>query len=105
MSLLPPRLLFSSTPLSMATDAIITDAANKASVLTGYPVLPFFVNQSAPRGLSIDQSENAQIYIFIFQYSMRTCLESVVIHTHAVPTAWEKLRQQVCLMIFFCLQI
>ena len=39
--------------------AIITDAANKASVLTGYPVLHFLVDQSAPRGLSIDQSEIA----------------------------------------------
>ena len=53
-------------------NATITDTANKASVLTGYPVLPFLVDQSAPRGLSIDQSEIAQICTFIFQYSVCT---------------------------------
>ena len=64
--------------------AIITVAANKAFVLTGYPVLPFLVDKSAPRGLSIDQSEVAQICIFIFQYSVCTWLESLGIHAHAV---------------------
>ncbi|KAF8811343.1 ketoacyl-synt-domain-containing protein [Phlegmacium glaucopus] len=65
-------------------NAIITDAANKASALTGYPILPFLVDQSAPRGLSIDQSEVAQICIFIFQYSVCTWLESLGVHAHAV---------------------
>jgi Acyl transferase domain len=65
-------------------NAIITDAANKASALTGYPILPLLVDQSAPRGLSIDQSEVAQVCIFIFQYSVCTWLESLGIHAHAV---------------------
>jgi hypothetical protein len=65
-------------------NAIITDAANKASVLTGYPVLPFLVDQSAPRGLSIDQSEIAQICIFNSQYSVCTWLETLGIYAHAV---------------------
>ena len=65
-------------------NAIITDAANKASVLTGYPILPFLVDQSVPRGLSIDQSEIAQICIFIFQYSVCTWSESLGIHAHGV---------------------
>ena len=63
---------------------ITTVAANKAFVLTGYPVLPFLVDKSAPRGLSIDQSEVAQICIFIFQYSVCTWLESLGIHAHAI---------------------
>lgn len=65
-------------------NTIITDAANKASALTGYPILPFLIDQSAPRGFSIDQSEIAQICIFIFQYSVCTWLESLGVHAHAV---------------------
>ena len=65
-------------------NTIMTDAANKASALTGYPILPFLIDQSAPQGLSIDQSEVAQICIFIFQYSVCTWLESLGVHAHAV---------------------
>ena len=93
-------------------NAIITDAANKASVLTGYPVLPFLVDQSAPRGLSIDQSEIAQICIFIFQYSVCTWLESLGIHAHAVLghslgeiAAAGMFASHVAGFFFFCLQI
>ncbi|KAF8151526.1 hypothetical protein B0H34DRAFT_132545 [Crassisporium funariophilum] len=64
--------------------AIITEAANKAAALTGYPILPFLIDESAPRGLSIDHSEIAQVCIFIFQYSVCTWLESMDIHAHAV---------------------
>ena len=49
-----------------------------------YPILPFLIDQSAPPDLSINQSEIAQICIFIFQYSVHTWLESFGIHTHAV---------------------
>jgi len=56
----------------------------KASALTGYPILPFLIDQSAPCGFSIDQSEIAQICIFIFQYSVCTWLETLGIHAHAV---------------------
>jgi acyl transferase domain-containing protein len=52
--------------------------------LTGYPVLPFIIDQSAPRGLSIDQSEIAQICIFIFKYSLCTWLESLGIYAHTI---------------------
>ncbi|PPQ84949.1 hypothetical protein CVT25_004462 [Psilocybe cyanescens] len=63
---------------------IITDAANKASTLTGYPILPYLVEESAPSKLSIDQSEVAQVCIFIFQYAMSMWLESIGIQAHAV---------------------
>ncbi|KAF8970003.1 acyl transferase/acyl hydrolase/lysophospholipase [Flammula alnicola] len=64
--------------------SIITDAANKASALTGYPILPYLVEESAPGNLSIDHSEVAQVCIFIFQYAVSTWLESLGVHSHAV---------------------
>ncbi|KDR66936.1 hypothetical protein GALMADRAFT_232327 [Galerina marginata CBS 339.88] len=64
--------------------AIVADAANKASALTGYPILPYLVEESAPGPLTIDHSEVAQVCIFIFQYAMATWLESIGIHSHAV---------------------
>jgi acyl transferase domain-containing protein len=63
---------------------IITDAANKASALTGYPILPYLIEESAPGKLSIDHSEVAQVCIFIFQYAVSTWLESLGVHAHAV---------------------
>jgi hypothetical protein len=75
-----------SRSLSRFGGAIITDAANKASVLTR-----FF--SSAPRaGLSIDKNEIAQICIFIFQYSLCTWLEVLIsMPTPSSATVWEKL--------------
>ncbi|KAF8900861.1 hypothetical protein CPB84DRAFT_1778561 [Gymnopilus junonius] len=64
--------------------SIISDAANKAAALTGYPILPYLVEDSAPGHLSIDQSEVAQVCIFIFQYAIATWLETLGIHAHAV---------------------
>ena len=64
--------------------SIITDAANKAAAMTGYPILPYLVEESAPGHLSIDQSEVAQVCIFIFQYAMATWLETLGIHASAV---------------------
>ncbi|KAF8959098.1 hypothetical protein BDZ97DRAFT_2078332 [Flammula alnicola] len=58
--------------------SIITDAANKASALTGYPILPYLVEESAPGNLSIDHSEVAQ--------------ESIP--TPLWDTAWKRLLQQ-----------
>ena len=48
-------------------NAIITDAANKASVLTG-SILPFLVDKSAPRGLSIDQSGFASLFSVLYMH-------------------------------------
>jgi acyl transferase domain-containing protein len=63
---------------------IVTDAANKAAALTGYPILPFLVEESAPGDLTIDHSEVAPVCIFIFQYAVATWLESLGIQAHAV---------------------
>ena len=64
--------------------SIVTDAATKAASLTGYPILPYLLDEPAPKGLTIDHSEVAQVCIFIFQYSVATWLESIGIHAHAV---------------------
>jgi acyl transferase domain-containing protein len=64
--------------------SIIVEAANKAADLTGYPILPFLIEESAPGKLSIDHSEVAPVCIFIFQYSVATWLESLGIQAHAV---------------------
>ncbi|PPQ99823.1 hypothetical protein CVT24_009617 [Panaeolus cyanescens] len=63
---------------------IITEAANKAAALTGYPILPYLVEEASPGGLSIDHSEVAQVCIFIFQYAVATWLESLGIQSQAV---------------------
>ncbi|KAJ3515067.1 hypothetical protein NLJ89_g1986 [Agrocybe chaxingu] len=63
---------------------VITEAANKASALTGYPILPYLVEESAPGHMSIDKSEVAQVCIFVFQYSMATWLETLGVQAHAV---------------------
>jgi len=63
---------------------IITDTANKAAALTGYPVLPFLVDESVPGNLTIDDSEVAPVCIFVFQYAVATWLESLGIQAHAV---------------------
>ncbi|CAA7264464.1 unnamed protein product [Cyclocybe aegerita] len=63
---------------------VVTEVANKASALTGYPILPYLVEESAPGHMSIDQSEVAQVCIFVFQYSMATWLETLGVQAHAV---------------------
>lgn len=63
---------------------IITEAANKAAALTGYPILPYLVEEAAPSGRSIDHSEVAQVCIFVFQYAVATWLESLGIQSQAV---------------------
>jgi acyl transferase domain-containing protein len=64
---------------------IITDAALKASDLTGYPILPYLVEDSAVAGsISIDNSEVAQVCIFTFQYAMATWLKTLGIQAHSV---------------------
>lgn len=82
--------------------AIITDAANKASVLTGYPVLPFLVDQSGPPGLSID-------LCFHFQYSVCTWSASMPMPSWATQLG-RNCSSRVCTLLmspgfFFCLQI
>lgn len=64
---------------------IITNAAHKASNLTGYPVLPYLIEDlSVPGSISIDNSEVAQVCIYTFQYAMATWLEKLGIQAHAV---------------------
>ncbi|KAF9473131.1 ketoacyl-synt-domain-containing protein [Pholiota conissans] len=63
---------------------IMEYAAEKAALLTGYPILPFLVEESAPGKLTIDHSEVAPVCIFVFQYSVATWLESLGVHAHAV---------------------
>ena len=53
---------------------IITDAANKAAALTSYSILPFLVEESTPRDLTINNSEVALVCIFVFQYAVATWL-------------------------------
>jgi len=63
---------------------ILTEAATEASALTGYLVLPYLVEDSAPGLLSIDNSEVAQVCIYTFQYAMATWLGTLGIEAHAV---------------------
>src|SRR6266571_5155543 len=63
---------------------ILTEAANKASELTGYLVLQYLVEDTAPGPLSIDNSEVAQVCIYTFQYAMATWLGTLGIEAHAV---------------------
>lgn len=64
---------------------ILSEAATKASNLTGYPVLPYLVEDlPVPGSISIDNSEVAQVCIYTFQYAMATWLETLGIQAHAV---------------------
>lgn len=64
---------------------IITEAAAKATKLTGYSVLPYLVDDSAlPGSISIDNSEVAQVCIYTFQYAMATWLATLGIQSHSV---------------------
>jgi acyl transferase domain-containing protein len=64
---------------------IITEAATKATKLTGYSVLPYLVEDSAlPGSISIDNSEVAQVCIYTFQYAMATWLATLGIQAHSV---------------------
>ncbi|KAF9530718.1 hypothetical protein CPB83DRAFT_905059 [Crepidotus variabilis] len=63
---------------------IIAEAAERASVLTGYPILPYLVGETAPKGLPIDHSEVAQVCIFTFQYAMVSWLEMLGVQANAV---------------------
>ena len=79
---------------SSGFSAIITDAANKASVLTGYPVLPFLV---------VSQLIRVKSPRFVFSFSNTPCAlgwkVSVSMLTLSWATAWVKLRQQVCSLL------
>jgi len=63
---------------------IITDAAKKATALTGYPILSFLVEESVPGKLTVDDSEIAPVCIFIFQYAVASWLGSLGIQAYAV---------------------
>jgi acyl transferase domain-containing protein len=64
---------------------LVAEAAVKASNLTGYPVLPYLVEDAAlPGAVSIDNSEVAQVCIYTFQYAMAVWLGTLGIQAHAV---------------------
>ncbi|TFK38563.1 hypothetical protein BDQ12DRAFT_116355 [Crucibulum laeve] len=64
--------------------SIIAEAANQAMALTGHPILSLLTDTECDSDLSIDQSEIAQICIFIFQYSMSRWLQTFGIQPQAV---------------------
>ena len=72
--------------LHMSTLAsALTEAATKASNLTGYPVLPYLVEDlPVPGSTSIDNGEVAQVCIYTFQHVMAIWLETLGIQAHAV---------------------
>jgi len=60
------------------------EAATKASTLTGYPVLPYLVEDHVTGALPIDNSEVAQVCIYTYQYVMASWLETLGIQAQAV---------------------
>lgn len=60
---------------------ILSDVCGMASSLAGFPILPLLLGTDDS---SIDQSEVAQICIFVYQYSVSRWLESLGIRAHAV---------------------
>lgn len=62
-------------------NAIITDATNKASELTEYPILPFLVDQLAPRRQLIRTISPR--YASLFSVLCMPWSESLGIHAHA----------------------
>lgn len=63
---------------------ILSEAADRASGLTGYPILPYLVDKTPPNGLPIDDSGVAQVCIFTYQYAMTLWLETLGIRSSAI---------------------
>jgi acyl transferase domain-containing protein len=63
---------------------ILHSAASSASMLSGYPISSFLVDAETSCDLAIDNSQVAQICIFVYQYSICTWLQQVGIEPHAV---------------------
>ena len=64
---------------------ILDSAASAASMLSGYPISSFLVDAETPScDLAIDNSQVAQICIFVYQYSICTWLKQLGIEPQAV---------------------
>ena len=64
---------------------ILDSAASTASMLSGYPISSFLVEaETSSCDLTIDNSQVAQICIFVYQYSMCTWLKQLGIEPQAV---------------------
>ena len=63
---------------------ILDSAASAASMLSGYPILSFLVDSETSCDLAIDNSQVAQICIFVYQYSICTWLKQLGIEPQAV---------------------
>ena len=63
---------------------ILDSAASAASMLSGYPISSFLVDAETSCDLAIDNSQVAQICIFVYQYSICTWLRQLGIEPHAV---------------------
>lgn len=63
---------------------ILDSAASAASMLSGYPISSFLVDAETSCDLSIDNSQVAQICIFVYQYSICTWLKQLGIEPQAV---------------------
>ncbi|KAJ6610193.1 hypothetical protein B0H10DRAFT_1883603 [Mycena sp. CBHHK59/15] len=61
--------------------AILTDVCETATPLAGFPILPLLLETAKS---NIDQSEIAQICIFVYQVSVSRWLESLGVCAHAV---------------------
>jgi len=63
---------------------ILSNAAKEAAGITGYPILPFLMENAMAGPRSVDESEIAQVCIFIFQYAAATWLEGLGVQVQAV---------------------
>ena len=63
---------------------ILDSAASAASMLSGYPISSFLVDAETSCDLTIDNSQVAQICIFVYQYSICTWLKQLGIEPQAV---------------------
>jgi acyl transferase domain-containing protein len=63
---------------------ILDSAASAASMLSGYPISSFLVDAETSCDLAIDNSQVAQICIFVYQYSICTWLKQLGIEPQAV---------------------
>lgn len=62
----------------------VETAAEEAARLSGYPIKELLLSVQAPEGFNIDQSEMAQICIFIYQYSVARWLQTLGVKCSAV---------------------
>lgn len=63
---------------------ILNELSEKASTLTGYPILAYLVDKNLPFDLSIDQSVVAQLSIFVYQNAVSIWLLELGLVPHAV---------------------